>query len=74
VLILISWRLYEGLLSKMSNGETTLSSFSSRSGGPMPRVSASVAATIVGVYCADRPVAGLITGGHYLPKSEGAMH
>jgi hypothetical protein len=23
VLILISWRLYEGLLSKMSNGETT---------------------------------------------------
>lgn len=74
VLVLISWRLFEGLLSKMSNGETTyLIQFPIWWAFAASFV-ASVAAAVVGVYCAIARVAGMITGGHYLPHSEGAMH
>jgi TRAP-type C4-dicarboxylate transport system permease small subunit len=74
VLILISWRLYEGLLSKMSNGETTYLIQFPIWWAYAASFAASVAAVIVGVYCAIARIAGLITGGHYLSKSEGAMH
>lgn len=74
LLILISWRLYEGLLSKMSNGETTYLIQFPIWWAFAASFAASLAATIVGVYCAIARVAGLITGGHYLPNSEGAMH
>jgi TRAP-type C4-dicarboxylate transport system permease small subunit len=74
VLILISWRLYEGLLSKMSNGETTYLIQFPIWWAYAASFAASLCAVIVGVYCAIARVAGLITGGHYLPHSEGAMH
>ena len=74
VLILISWRLFEGLLSKMSNGETTFLLQFPIWWAYGASFAASVGAVVVGVYCAAARVAGLITGGHYLPHSEGAMH
>jgi TRAP-type C4-dicarboxylate transport system permease small subunit len=74
VLVLISWRLYAGLLGKMSNGETTFLLQFPIWWAYAASFAASVVAAVVGVYCAIARLAGLITGGHYLPKSEGAMH
>lgn len=74
VLVLISWRLYEGLAGKMRNGETTFLLQFPIWWAYAASFAASLAAAIVGIYCACARVAGLITGGHYLPKSEGAVH
>ncbi|GAB4350367.1 MAG: hypothetical protein Kow0026_06480 [Oricola sp.] len=74
VLVLISWRLYVGLLGKISNGETTFLLQFPIWWAYAASFVASVGAVIVGVYCALARLAGLVTGGHYLPHSEGAMH
>ncbi|QKV20082.1 TRAP transporter small permease [Oricola thermophila] len=74
VLILICWRLHEGLQSKMSNGETTYLLQFPIWWAYAASFFASVCAAIVGVYCAAARVASLVTGKHYLPHTEGAMH
>lgn len=74
VLILISWRLYEGLQSKMSNGETTFLLQFPIWWAYAASFTASVGAVIVGIYCAVARILALATGGHYLPRGEGAAH
>lgn len=74
LLVVICWRLYEGLQSKIGNGETTFLLQFPIWWAYAASFAGSVAAIIVGVYCAIARVFGLITGGHYLPRSEGAAH
>ena len=74
LLVVISWRLYEGLVSKFNNGETTFLLQFPIWWSYAASFAASGAAAVVGVYCALARVLGLVTGGHYLPRSEGATH
>ena len=74
VLILIAWRLYEGLLSKISNGETSyLLEF------PVwwaygISFAASVVAAGVGVYMAGIRIVEYATGRVLIPEGTGAGH
>ncbi|MFZ2102726.1 MAG: TRAP transporter small permease [Oricola sp.] len=74
LLVLISWRLYEGLAGKYANGETTFLLQFPIWWAYAASFFASVTAVIVAVYCAFARVAGLVTGGHYMPRSEGPSH
>ncbi|WP_373236622.1 TRAP transporter small permease [Cohaesibacter celericrescens] len=74
IILLITWRLYAGMESKMSYGETTfLLQFPVWWAYAASFVSA-VVASFVGLYCAYARVAEIITGRHYLPYTEGAVH
>ncbi|SMX51237.1 TRAP transporter small permease [Actibacterium lipolyticum] len=74
VILLITWRLYAGMLSKMGNGETTfLLQFPVWWGYAASFVPA-VVACVVGLYCAIGRVAEIVTGRDFLPKLEGAVH
>jgi TRAP-type C4-dicarboxylate transport system permease small subunit len=74
LLVVICWRLYEGLVSKFNNGETTFLLQFPIWWAYAASFAGSLAAVVVGVYCAAARVVALITGGHYLPRSEGAAH
>ena len=74
LLALICWRLYEGMASKISNGETTFLLQFPIWWAYAASFAASIGAVIVGVYCALARVAGLVSGGRYLPHGEGAAH
>ncbi|MEP2532942.1 TRAP transporter small permease subunit [Shimia sp.] len=74
VILLITARLYEGMMSKLGNGETTfLLQFPIWWAYALSFVGA-VVASIVAIYCAIARVLELITGRKYLPLSEGAVH
>lgn len=74
VLILITWRLYEGMQSKMSYGETTfLLQFPIWWAYAASFVAACVA-TITAIYTAIGRIAETLTKRHFLPYSEGASH
>ncbi|MCI5075110.1 TRAP transporter small permease subunit [Oricola sp.] len=74
LLIVIAWRLYEGLLGKVRNGETTFLLQFPIWWAYAASFAGAVAAVIIGVYCAFARIVGLITGGHHMPSSEGAAH
>lgn len=74
LLILISWRLFAGLMSKFSNGEITFLLQFPIWWAYAASFAASVIVVIVAVYCAVARVAGLVTGADYMPQSEGPAH
>ena len=74
VIILITARLYEGMMNKMSYGETSFLLQFPVWWAYALSFSAAVVAAIVAVYCAIARVLELITGRKYLPMSEGAVH
>ncbi|MCV2881458.1 TRAP transporter small permease [Actibacterium sp. XHP0104] len=74
IIILITVRLYDGMMSKVSNGETTFLLQFPVWWAYAASFVASMVAVIVGIYCAIARVAGVITGKDYMPRSEGAVH
>lgn len=74
VIVLIAWRLFEGMQGKIRNGETTYLIQFPIWWAYAASFAASVVASIVAVYCAIARVAGLVTGKSYLPVAEGASH
>ena len=74
LIVLITARLYEGMMNKMSYGETSfLLQFPVWWAYGLSFVAA-VVASIVAVYCAAARVLELITGRKFMPLSEGAVH
>lgn len=74
VILLISWRLFEGFQGKLGNGEITYILQFPTWYAYGASFAASVIAAVVAIYCAGARVAGLVTGRSYLPASEGAGH
>ncbi|GGE38295.1 TRAP transporter small permease [Actibacterium pelagium] len=73
-ILLITWRLYEGMQSKMSYGETTfLLQFPVWWAFGASFVAA-VVASLVGVYCAYGRVVEMFTGRRVLPNHGEAVH
>lgn len=72
-LILISWRLYEGLLRYFNNGETTLFLQFPVWWGYAASFAACTVICIVAVYCAVMRVGEAVRNENYLP-SEGSAH
>ncbi|MBO6865890.1 MAG: TRAP transporter small permease [Pseudomonadota bacterium] len=74
IVILITWRLFEGMQDKMKYGETTFllqfPIWQSYAASLVPAVIAS----LVGVYCSYARIIGFVTGHTPLPNSEGAVH
>ncbi|MGH1417213.1 MAG: TRAP transporter small permease [Pelagimonas sp.] len=74
IMILITWRLYEGMLNKMSYGETTfLLQFPIWWAYGASLFAACVAA-ITALYTAGARIAETLTKRNFLPYSEGASH
>lgn len=74
VLILISWRLFEGMQSKMSYGETTFLLQFPIWWAYAASFLGSVIAAIVGVYIAAMSTASFLQGRDLLPAEQGADH
>jgi len=74
IVLLITWRLFVGMQSKMSYGETTFLLQFPVWWAYALSVVASVIASIVAVYCAFGRVGEFLTGRVYLPVSMGAVH
>ena len=71
VILLITWRLYAGMQSKMAYGETTfLLQFPLWWAYAASFVSA-VVASGVALYCAYARIAEMLTGRHFMPYTEG---
>ena len=74
ILILITWRLFEGMQDKMKYGETTFllqfPIWKSYASSFLPACIAS----LTGIYCSYARIIGLVTGHTPLPNSEGAVH
>lgn len=74
IVILITWRLFEGMQDKMKYGETTFllqfPIWQSYAASLVPAVIAS----LVGGYCSYARIIGFVTGHTPLPNSEGAVH
>lgn len=74
VILLITWRLYVGLQSKLDYGETTfLLQFPVWWAYGLSFVAALVA-SLVAIYCAIAQVIELVTGRHILPYRGEAAH
>ncbi|WP_343117320.1 TRAP transporter small permease [Ostreiculturibacter nitratireducens] len=73
-LILISWRLFEGMIGKVRNGETTFLLQFPIWWAYAASFVASVIAALVGVYTAWERAHGLIIGREVLPASGGSAH
>ena len=74
ILILLAWRLFEGMQGKIRNGETTfLLQFPIWWAYAASFVASAIAA-IVGVYVAVRRVHASFMGRDYLPDIRGASH
>ena len=74
VLALLAWRLYEGMIGKVRNGETTfLLQFPIWWAYAASFFAAAVAA-VVGAYVAAIRLVGLATGRHVLPVGGGSAH
>jgi TRAP-type C4-dicarboxylate transport system permease small subunit len=72
VTILISWRLFVGMLDKLGNGETTFLLQFPIWWAYAASVAASLVAVLIAVFCAAARVNGLITGRDELPLGGGA--
>ncbi|MEP3046170.1 MAG: TRAP transporter small permease [Roseibium sp.] len=74
VILLITWRLYAGMISKMGYGETTLLLQFPVWWAYGASFVAAVAASLTGIYCAITRIAELVTGEHLLPAHRGEGH
>jgi len=74
VIWLITWRLFVGMQSKMSYGETTFLLQFPVWWAYAASFVAAVTASVVALYCAIARVAELVTGRGYMPYSGGAGH
>ena len=74
VIVLIGMRLWEGLLSKMSNGQTTFILEFPVWWAYAVSFAACAIAMVVSVFCALVRVLDLFTGQRTLPVAEDAMH
>jgi TRAP-type C4-dicarboxylate transport system permease small subunit len=73
-ILLITWRLFEGLTGKFGNGEITYILQFPVWYAYAASFAAAVIASVVALYCAAARVTGLLTGRSYRPASEGASH
>lgn len=74
VILLITWRLFAGLQSKLAYGETTFLLQFPVWWAYAASFGASVLASIVGLYCAGARIAELLTGRQFLPYTGEAVH
>lgn len=74
VILLIAWRLFEGMQDKMRFGETTFLLQFPVWWSYAASFTAAVVAAIVALYCAGARVMGLVTGKHYLPQPGEGVH
>jgi TRAP-type C4-dicarboxylate transport system permease small subunit len=74
VIVLITWRLYAGMRSKLDYGETTLLLQFPVWWAYAASFAAATIASLVGVYCAIARAIELVTGRQVLQHSEGAVH
>ena len=74
MLMLIAWRLFEGMESKMRNGQTTFLLQFPVWWAYAASFAASVVAAATGVWVAFLRVMGLATGRHLLPINGGGAH
>jgi TRAP-type C4-dicarboxylate transport system permease small subunit len=74
IILLITWRLFAGLESKYSYGETTFLLQFPVWWAYGASFAAACVASLVAVYCAIARVAELVTGRRYMPYSEEAVH
>lgn len=70
---LIAWRLYDGTVGKLGNGETTLLLQFPVWWAYGGSFAAALVAAIVAVYCAGARIAELALGRSFLPYSAGAV-
>lgn len=74
VLILLAWRLYEGMLGKLRNGETTFLLQFPVWWAYAASVFAAVVAALAACHVAVLRLVGLATGRHLLPAAGGSAH
>ncbi|WP_299930719.1 TRAP transporter small permease [uncultured Pelagimonas sp.] len=74
IMILITWRLYEGLMNKYDYGETTFLLQFPIWWAYAASFFAACVATITAIYTAGARIAETLTKRHFLPYSEGASH
>ncbi|WP_316857832.1 TRAP transporter small permease subunit [uncultured Cohaesibacter sp.] len=74
LMLLITWRLFVGMENKMEYGETTYLLQFPVWWAYAASFAAAVLASIVSVYCAVARLAELVSGRHYLPYTDGAVH
>lgn len=73
-ILLLTWRLFDGLAGKYQNGETTFLLQFPLWWAYGASFVASMIAAVVSLYCAFSRVAEVATGGVYLPSRFGADH
>ena len=73
-ILLLTWRLFEGLVGKYNNGETTFLLQFPVWWAYCASFLASLIAALVSLYCAFARIAEVATGASYLPKRFGADH
>ena len=71
-IVLLTWRLFDGLLGKYGNGETTFLLQFPIWWAYGASFLASLIAALVSIYCAFARIAEVTTGASYLPKRFGA--
>nr|WP_321459779.1 TRAP transporter small permease subunit [uncultured Cohaesibacter sp.] len=74
VILLITWRLFVGMENKMEYGETTYLIQFPVWWAYAASFAAAVVASMISCYCALARLAEIISGRHYLPYTEGAVH
>ena len=74
VLALLAWRLFEGMMGKVRNGETTFLLQFPIWWAYAASFGASVVAAAVGLYVAATRLHGLATGRHVPPVGKGSAH
>lgn len=74
LILLITWRLFVGMLDKIDNGETTFILQFPIWWAYAASVIAAVAASLVAIYCAIGRIIEITTHKPVLPNSEGAVH
>ncbi|WP_298676283.1 TRAP transporter small permease [uncultured Lentibacter sp.] len=73
-ILLITARLYEGMLSKMQYGETTFLLQFPIWWAYAASLAAALAACCVALFCSFARLAELVTGRAFMPHSEGSSH
>jgi TRAP-type C4-dicarboxylate transport system permease small subunit len=74
VIVLISWRLFGGMMGKIGNGETTFILQFPIWWSYAASFAAAVVASIVAVFCAVARVLEALTRRVWMPRGEGASH
>jgi TRAP-type C4-dicarboxylate transport system permease small subunit len=72
VIVLITWRLFDGMMGKVGNGETTFILQFPIWWAYAASFAAAVVSSIVALYCAGARLAEVLTGRVWMPRGEGA--